>query len=681
MMKHTLEDSPDSGKPQQVRLRVKKACDRCKKQKTKCDGEFPCFTCSRHGHHCEYSANVDNTKLDYDRKKHSAKRPEELKNSSSYIQYLESRVRNLETQLAQGGVSVSSDYNNEMFNKNLFAFSRDKYRVMRRYQNLLPYEFGKTIFDSLPENHRKDLIIPRIQFYGWNMSGMHYLKQRKLPPFEPLIDLTADKELADWLIDFFFRKINPLFSIIHESVFRDQLVNYLKQLDQKLNESSRLFTSILYLIFAISIRFSENHPSLPPHLKAKLYPRLEEKLFASGHAVVEKLSFEWQSFELIQSWILITLYLRTTHRQNSSWFSLGVALRMTKGMSLNLNRIPEVFSKKTYEQLKIKRIFWLVYTWDRIYGFQSGKNFEITDDVISMPLPEWDDEDDWLEKPALAMIKLADIVGKIQIFMLNPMNNENFNNIQAEMRKWEKETSARVVEGDELLLHQLWLTYHDVYLSFHNKTLFKLLDRQVSNESDNDFSKILRHSSEVLKIFNQINEANLLLVPWWLNLVLLFNLSLIDIILINTGLYRVECQNNLKICLGYLTSLKEHTGMAKECLWALKMLNHMVVTRFKFTMEQLTEIGIDHGSDQVNKVKFLQFGKVDQDEANPTANVINNHAANNTPNNNNQTNNENTTNEVDNLIGIDMELYDSGLNDDLLGNLKWFDQWVSELNN
>lgn len=46
-----------------TRLRVKKACDRCKRQKTKCDGEQPCLTCSRHGHKCEYTSVVPITTI------------------------------------------------------------------------------------------------------------------------------------------------------------------------------------------------------------------------------------------------------------------------------------------------------------------------------------------------------------------------------------------------------------------------------------------------------------------------------------------------------------------------------------------------------------------------------------------------------------------------------------------
>ena len=64
--------------------------------------------------------------------------------------------------------------------------------------------------------------------------------------------------------------------------------------------------------------------------------QLEEKLFKYGYKVISILSFEWESFELIQGWLLITLYLRVTHRQTSCSHALGQAMDMVKSMGLDL---------------------------------------------------------------------------------------------------------------------------------------------------------------------------------------------------------------------------------------------------------------------------------------------------------------------------------------------------------
>lgn len=666
------------------RLRVKKACDRCKRQKTKCDGEQPCLTCSRHGHKCEYTTVVPvTTIIDKNKDNKHNLRVHGGNDDDGYVQYLENRVHELENQVKLGvGInSKGSKLNDENFDKNFFTFSRDKYRVMRRYQNILPHELGSVIFDGLDDRERKGLIVPRIQFYGWNMNGGHYLKQRRLPKFEQLIDLQIDREMGDWLLDFFMQRINPLYGILHESVFRDQYENYLNNIEVEIKKgqsTTRLFTSILYLVFAIALRYSENHPELIPGIKVRNYPSLEEKLFDEAYEVVMKLSFEWESFELVQSWILITLYLRTCHRQISSYTSLGIAIRMCKGMGMNLNRIPAVYDKKIYEHVKIKRIFWVVYTWDRIFGFQSGKSFEIGEEIIHMDIPKLDEnfiDDGWLTKPSLAMINLAKICGDIQLLNIHgKLTDESIEEISLKLENWKKWSDKHLKnsKNDELLIDQVYLTYHDIVLNLHSKVLFKLLDKDIQMNSTTQIQILLLHSNEVLNLFQKIHSKNLLLVPWWLNLVLLFNVSLIDVMLINSGLHMTQSYNNFGQSMELLNFLKDKVGMAKECVWALKMLNHMVITRFKKSISCLEHIGIDHGSENVNKIKFLQFGKVDDQENDEK----------NSKKVKKRKIDETVTTDVGNVEDFSTLAYQSDSSnlstDDLMSNLKWFDQWVSE---
>lgn len=675
------------------RLRVKKACDRCKRQKTKCDGEQPCLTCSRHGHKCEYTTVVPvTTIIDKNKDNKHNLRVHGGNDDDGYVQYLENRVHELENQvkLSVGINSKGSKLNDENFDKNFFTFSRDKYRVMRRYQNILPHELGSVVYESLDDRERKGLIVPRIQFYGWNMNGSHYLKQRRLPKFEQLIDLQTDREMGDWLLDFFMQKINPLFGILHESVFRDQYENYLNNMHTENangQSTTRLFTSILYLVFAIALRYSENHPELIPGIKSRNYPSLEEKLFDSAYEVVMKLSFEWESFELVQSWILITLYLRTCHRQISSYTSLGIAIRMCKGMGMNLNRIPAVYNKKVYEHVKIKRIFWVVYTWDRIFGFQSGKSFEIGDEIIHMEIPSLDEDfldDGWLTKPALAMINLAKICGDIQLLTTHgKLTDESMEEISKRLDSWKLWSDKHLKNSkeqkfDQLLIDQVYLTYHDIVLNLHSKVLFKLLDKDIQMNSTTQIQILLLHSNQVLDLFQKIHSRGSLLVPWWLNLVLLFNISLIDVMLINSGLHMTQSYTNFGQSMELLNFLKDKVGMAKECVWALKMLNHMVITRFQKSIACLENIGIDHGSENVNKIKFLQFGKVDDHEVDNDRKTKKKKRKIDDSNAVNPTNSSGDIS-VDDFSSLAYQSDSSNLStDDLMSNLKWFDQWVSE---
>ncbi|ANZ76896.1 BA75_04348T0 [Komagataella pastoris] len=474
---------------------------------------------------------------------------------------------------------------------------------------------------------------------------------------------------------FSFDKINPLFSFIRPKVFGNQYDNYKLIVSREApSESTRLFTSILYLIFAISIRFSEAHPETPMEIKSKIYPKLEERLFDSAHEVISKLSFEWQSFELIQSWILVTFYLRATHCQNSSFASLGTAIRMCKGMSLILNIVVEA-PLRHYEVIKAERIFWLVYTWDKLYSYQSGKEFEIHDSTVSLELPPLvtSSADDWLEQPALAMIHLAKIAGQIQYHNLKTagMGKEFLCNINYQLQNWRNwcDGNLQRCDYDPLLVDQIYLTYHDIVLSLYNKMLRWLLDFEMEFDGSIAHTAILlAHSSEVLTIFDRIQGKNLLFIPWWLNLSLLFNVAIIDVILINAGLYHEKCTSDFQKVMNFLTQLKDKAGMAEECIWTLRMVNHLCVLRFVKSLKSLTGIGIDHGPNNVNKARFLQFEKVEE--------RIQKH-----------------TDEIEleffkgpHIMGADNtetgeSYYKDGIpnsNDDLFASLTWFDQWSNE---
>lgn len=605
-------------------MRAKKACTFCKKRKIRCDTNSPCSNCVQRELECSYEVNsIDQLK---------------------YIKNLENKIKKLENE--------NFALNKDSYAINHYTSSVARFGISTRNHISLPKKLATSMLSCLGEEERNQFPIPRTQHYGWNMSGGHYLKQRSLPEFKQLIDLNNSEELevCHWLLDFFFKKINPLYSIIHQKVFRIQFSNYLIGIESTSSRSSRLFCSILYLIFAISIRYSEFDPKTPSFVKQKITPYLEEEFFTTAYDTVVLLSFEWQSFELIQSWILITFYLRTTHRQNSSFGALGTAIRMCKGMSLNLkDTIKSVRNNNNYEQLKIKRIFWLVYTWDRLYSYQHGDQIELRDDIITHdiePLDCNDPEDDWIERPALVMIHLAKYCGDILLSTL--YKSERDGNFIEEIRKdlfkieiWFNK-NIKTTEFDPIIISQVHLTYHDMILSIYNRSIFQLIDEEehpLANTGIKQSSILLQSSSKTMKVFEDLETLGYLKLPWFLNLSILFNISLISIGFINSGLYFEVSSNNLQKCVNFFDKLESDFKMAKERNYVIKLLNHICSIKSINTSNVLSNIGTNHGPKNLNESNFFQFSTKLEEE------------------NNNEF-------QYDELIQ---------------GNLKWFDQWFKDL--
>lgn len=632
---------------EEPKQRTKKACIWCKRRKVKCDGKTPCYNCKAHLRLCEYTYVSAESLASLNNESHPKKpKPEE------YIKFLENRLFELKK---RSECSEKSEFSYES-SKSLANFD-----VMSRYPCIFPRELSKSLIKGIKPENRKEVAIPRSQFYGWNMSGEHYLKLRVLPPFRILIDLVSEYDFAQWLLQFYFYSINPLFSIIHEPMFREQYNKYvLGLLDAGSADETRLFSAVLHLIFAISMRFARSHPNTPDSVRAKLTGELETELFESGYEVVLKLTFEWYSLELIQSWILITFYFRATHRQNSSYTSLGTAIRMSKGMSLNLNVENEYIRPSKNSTVMKSRVFWLVYTWDKLYAFQCGKQFDIRDDTIGhlFPLKNALTDESSLSRPALAMTHLARIAGLILLHNMKSGDlKESFlGDVKEQLQDWKIWWDRESRDYDPLVIRQVYLTYHDINLSMYNKTLFKFLDHGgLDDGTTSHFEELFKHSNAVLAIFQDIRKEGLFFVQWWLNLSMLFNIAVISITLMNTGIHPDQCTRNLSESLDHLVFLKPKAAMAMECIWAIKMLNHISVLRLKQAMETLESVGIDHGPSHVNRVNFYYFGKAkDYDKEETSISEIS----------------------MDRSQIEDPQFY---MPNDLGANLKWFDQWILDI--
>ncbi|KAG7834804.1 hypothetical protein KL942_005403 [Ogataea angusta] len=90
----------------------------------------------------------------------------------------------------------------------------------------------------------------------------------------------------------------------------------------------------------------------------------------------------------------------------------------------------------------------------------------------------------------------------------------------------------------------------------------------------------------------------------------MFNISLISVILIYSGIQTEEFENTFKRAMSLLEAVKGKASMSAVCAWAIKTLNHMRCLRMQKAANTLAQIGTDHGPRTVNEHRFLQFDHV-----------------------------------------------------------------------
>lgn len=722
--------SPGNGNSDKIRMRVNKACDRCRSHKIKCTGIFPCGNCTKHGIECRFRSKVASeeptakrTKVEtpqapnvdlYDNNYQSQALPILGKDTvdqvdPGYTQYLENRVQYLENLLLE---SLTSTFKNiGMVNpdvqdvNDLLRALLTKWRFCRRHQNALVIELCTSLYDGLTPEAKAQVQLPRTQYFGWNMSGCNYLKPETLPPHPAMEELSQDDK--NRYVEFFFKEINPLYVILHEAVFKEQIDAFRKlaateSVDQ--TNSTALFLAMLCLVYALSIRFTE---FMKPDGPSMDMLHLEERLFKYSHKVVLLFSFEWESFELIQCWLLVTLYLRICHRQTSANFAMGHAVNMCR--SMGLGKTTEVVAEVThYEKLKAQRIFYAVYCFDRIIGLQGGRyralnEFDITRKFPSLDFERETKSDDWISLPAFAMMHIARIAN-----FIHTSTSDNYDLIKAQQINKELHLLGHWFNrngfddandifpygGDNgkissLVKAQVKLHYYDLLIAVHGKLLFGYFGKRIATEGMK-IEKVLEANEGIVYLLKKIQEAKLLYAPWYVNLLLLFSVGINCLVFINAGVYLVESRRLMKDSMKLMQHLqdspvknekgkmifRERFKMVSECMWAFKTSNHIMALSFEESIRTIKELGIDHGSADVNKQYFTQFGlqnakskgKLDQlMEDQNKREYSDRYQLPPTLSEAQETSPESTLSQPNSsAFGVE----------ELLGNLQWFDQWL-----
>jgi len=562
-------------------------------------------------------------------------------------------------------IALDEDDNNEDYDESSrrtenvspwFCYSYEKYRFHTRYQNILPFVFGNSAISDLPHDViiSNNLEVPRVQNYGWNLSGGHYLKLKSMNAQDLQIEiLNFDNpihvSIVKKLLTYYFNSINKPLSIIHEKMFWQQFNNGFLQQRKTNTKSTKLFLSILYLLLTIALRFHDGETVTTSRIDFTMDEwtyltsnarKLESRLFSYSYTVVTKLTFEWESFELMQSWLLMAFYLRSSHRQIAAWNALSKAITMCKGMSLELNRLPT--KHKPGDVTKSWHCFWLCFIMDKMISFQVGRRYQLDLPVESMVNPQEyykDGNEEWFHDETIQMYQLSLLIVQYQKPYSRELTVSECNEFRSNLKQW----LATQLKGNLYNLMtsnftawqiQPLMTYLDIALTFECKSVLSLLnppnDKLSSPlEFNVDFDSLLSTSELALSILEKLNRGNLYFVPWWLNLSLLFTISITNLVLTHSGIRRQTPKNNLERCMSLWNNLesarpRNPPSMLAQCIWCLKMLNYISCLRLVNTAQILRNtIGVDLKDNTPNKNNFHQFSKAGEEGADEEANETN----------------------------------------------------------
>lgn len=617
--------------------KTKVACTGCRRMKIKCNGEYPCGRCAKFNLECKYPKTRGNV------------------GTSAHVEeqnYSDNRPLIYEEAHANDNKDVSLRFKNDKdkdpeiqkyLKKNI---STPFWRHSHRFQNVLYLNFYKYNLSKLPQEMRTKVREPRIQYYGWNMSGIQYV-ELSIMPKKPEFNFT---EIHESLVKYYFDNINPLLGIMNLNfldyfLLRDHLIVETNLEEPvKLHKEETLLHAMLYLIYSISLRFIEFEKIEGPDANIL---KVEKSSFEFAYHLLKSLSFEIVSLELIRAWLLVTFYLRVCHTQRSCMAALDQANSMARSMGLHLNEMSELQEKES-GKIEVKKVFWCLYTFDQLYSIQIGREaFWSKKESITVNIPTLCDttsNDECFPLPFLGMLKLALLAKEISELPSNELEFETRTMMIQKLNSmclwlslngfFDKEDTLNSTSKEYFFKEQVLLQFYDISFCFHGPALQGYVTKDIAS-SFVRVEGIIECWNGVLSILKNLKRKLIIKRPWPLTIMLLFCVGTTSLVMINEELCVTSAIESYKQAIELLSFLanvsvpSNQFPTATEALLALNQCSKLLQMKINENLEsmKIINMGLDdevlrkriHGNMKENSEASLPYEKIKIPRSNETS--------------------------------------------------------------
>ncbi|KAJ7187010.1 fungal-specific transcription factor domain-containing protein [Mycena filopes] len=198
------------------------------------------------------------------------------------------------------------------------------------------------------------------------------LIEQHSPP-EILIHGLVVPEDVDKLFEIFYARVNPFIAL----------------LDPVLHTPSSTFARCPFLFTVICAISSRYYPE-----KSEIYPIA---MHFAKHSAANALIDGWKSVELVQAYILMSIFAVPARKweEDRSWLYTGLAIRLATDLNLHQvpTKVPKGNEKQERELLNRTRVWMICFNLDRSTATQFGKPSTIKEEYVLRH-----GNDDWYKK-------------------------------------------------------------------------------------------------------------------------------------------------------------------------------------------------------------------------------------------------------------------------------------------
>ncbi|KAH3920313.1 hypothetical protein HBI56_068330 [Parastagonospora nodorum] len=372
------------------RTRVSRACDRCKKKKTRCSGRCPCALCLRSGLPCEFTASYTRGRL-----------PSVIVDESAMASNPNARLSLPEQSLTPDRSSKDSNtpsfhfpriYPTPNTNQSIFSatdtlnapneslsrdpLSRNSPEPARGQTDSQGHYIGSSSAVSFLLRIQKRLHQNSSLSHD---SSIFTFGDAPLPEFDPSFFVLPPKPDAQRLVERYFDYAAPTHRFLHRPTIEGLVEEFYEtQGDMRSKEDAPAKTSLLLIVFAQAQAY------MPPGSTTK--DNSARYFFAAEH----QLAKERGAVRLasVQARLLQCFYLLTQSRINHCWNLFGTLSHLALAIGLHRGRRCDPSTNVDYVELESRRrLFWCAYSLDKYLAAALGRPRTFKDEDIDQELP------------------------------------------------------------------------------------------------------------------------------------------------------------------------------------------------------------------------------------------------------------------------------------------------------
>ncbi|KAK9324566.1 fungal-specific transcription factor domain-containing protein [Lipomyces orientalis] len=201
----------------------------------------------------------------------------------------------------------------------------------------------------------------------------------KLTIVSRLLRTMPPQPYADLLVTIFFQQAN-FYQVLNEVKFGEDVKAWWELHDRSTWNAVET-ACLMFRVLASALYFL-------PAENVEMVQQIDSDICSLArdyHAVsVELADMLPDSYGKVAEYVLRAAWYKYDLRMKDSWYCIGQAIRMAQEINLHIEPPNEA---PTFEREKRRRLWWLIYYWDRCLALTLSRPFMISDDICSIPMP------------------------------------------------------------------------------------------------------------------------------------------------------------------------------------------------------------------------------------------------------------------------------------------------------